>query len=1143
MSSPSEPTIAGRFELIEELGFGHTGVVWRALDLRQGEYVAVKFLGRAEDDDPEATQLFEREVRAQARLRHPGIVELIDYGTVQDVSAIPASSGVRRGSPYLVMEFADAGSIRHHQMPSHWSALRHLLLFVLDALGFAHAHDVVHRDLKPQNLLCFGPPGDIQIKIGDFGLAHALDRLQSGDRAELTHPSAGTVHYMPPEQLRGHWRRFGPWTDLYQLGVIAWEMATGERPFQGTYYMQVAVQHLREPPPEMNPRFDVPEGFEDWCRGLLAKRPRDRYQRTVEAARDLAALTTNRRATHPMRSAPPILSDALGRSERLGPAAADDTPFASTQRSASSTPARWNLTDYEWTETHPAPLEIWGVRRPAFVDRGVQRQRLWGTLHSVLQSRTPHLAIIEGTSGSGKSRLAQEFLRHAHQTAGTESLLGEHLRDGGAWHGIRDLLQRHFRTWNLEGNELLEHLEVLLDELPARADVDPKALAELVAPGTGEDAASRFQFTDDTERIASLTSMTRSLARTRPLLIWLDDIQWGAKTVDWLEDLLSADAPLPVFVVATLSTDADDSFARPLQDVFKRLHASERVSRLQLGPLQTEDERRLIDSMLPLEDDVAESLQRRSEGNPLFAVQLVGDWVDRDLLERSGAKLALASDGDGELPEAIHDVWRRRIDRLVESQPGEEDRARLSLEIAATLGRRVRDDEWKAACRIAGVQPPQRLQPALFKRGLAVEEPDGWRFDHNLLVESLLADATSAGRYHNHHICCARMLGERSSPQQGILEERRANHLVAAERNEGALEPLANATDQAFQDYDKDAAHRLLEQRRRLLKKLDIGEDHPHALRTRIDVAKYRRLLGELKDALELTSAILADSRAPDCPDEIQFEVLRLHAWLQADLGSLDDALETIERALTVAESSNQKVNVARGLYTRSHFKYQAGDIDPEPLRRAATLAEEGGSPLQALICQRMRGELLAYSGETDRAKDLLESLVPRARDLGARQAEIAVQNALGELARRRQDWSEAVDHYSRAMALDKRGDRSLDSPVALNLALAHIGNGDVGAARPLLDRVIDKAKSTGKWLFASVAQLGQVACAIIDRDADAADQALDRAERRLEQTEVRSEDHLWTTKLALNHAREWDSSPVTKRLEAILASLNESKD
>jgi serine/threonine protein kinase/tetratricopeptide (TPR) repeat protein len=1140
MNSPSEPTIAGRFELIEELGFGNTGVVWRAVDLRRGEYVAVKFLGRAHEDDAEAMRLFEREVRAQAQLRHPGIVELIDYGTVDEGTTLPSTSGIRRGSPYLVMEYADAGSIRRHQMPQHWSALRHLLLVVLDALGFAHAYDVVHRDLKPQNLLCFGPPGDLQIKIGDFGLAHALDRLQSGDRAELTHPSAGTVHYMPPEQLRGHWRRFGPWTDLYQLGVIAWEMATGCRPFQGTYYMEVAVKHLRESPEPMDPKFAVPDGFEDWCRGMLEKRPGARYQRTVEAARDLAALPSKQQATHPMRSVPPVLSEAIGRSETQGPAQRDDRGFAAARRSASCAPARWNLTDYGERGDHPAPLEIWGVRRPSFVDRGLERQTLWGALHRVLQECSPQIAIIEGTSGTGKSRLAQELLRHAHQTAGTESMLGEHLRDGGPWHGIRDLLQRQFRTWNLEGSELVEHLEAMLDHLPGETDVDPRALAELIAPGSADDASGRFHFTDDNERIACLTGVARSLARARPLVVWLDDLQWGAKSVDWLRDLMSTEASLPVLVVATARTDTEGSLGRPVDEVLDELESSERVSRMELGPLRTEDERTLIRSMLPLEEDLTERLQRRSEGNPLFAVQLVGDWVDRDLLRTSGSGFILEKEDDAEVPDAIHEVWRRRIERLVHALPGPKEQTRECLEIAATLGRRVRSDEWTSACQISGLNPPERLKAELFDRGLADEEPDGWRFDHSLLVESLLADAAEAHRARDHHLCCARMLAGRATPQTGILEERRASHLMAARRYKEALEPLSHATNQAFQDYDKDASHRLLEQRRQLIERLDLPEDHPDRLETDIDVAKFRRLKGDLEDARQRTSRLLGDIDWTDQPPTIHFELLRLHAWLQADLGSVDDALGTIAHALHVAEASQHKVNIARALYTRAHFQYQLDEIDPEPLERAARLAEEDDSPLQALICRRMRGELLAYLGETERARELLERLAPQARSLGARQAEIAVQNALGELARRRRDWPDAIDRYSAALRLDKRGDRSLDSPVAINLALAYLGHGDADAAEPLLDRVIEKAESTGKWLFASVAQLGRVACAIIHRDLDAAGAALDRAEERLRQTEARTEDHRWIVELALEHAEAWDAPEVTRRLDGIADILQQ---
>ncbi|MCA9580050.1 MAG: protein kinase, partial [Myxococcales bacterium] len=171
-----------------------------------------------------------------------------------------------------------------------WPALSQMLGGLLAALAHAHAHGVIHCDIKPANvLLSEGTGGAVAIKVTDFGFAHALvGRLADDPQAGPI--SAGTPAYMPPEQLCGRARELGPWTDLYALGCMVWELCCGRLPFAGGSLPEICEGHLYRPPPAFEPRIAVPDGLEGWLRRLLAKPIGERFAFAADAAHALRSL-------------------------------------------------------------------------------------------------------------------------------------------------------------------------------------------------------------------------------------------------------------------------------------------------------------------------------------------------------------------------------------------------------------------------------------------------------------------------------------------------------------------------------------------------------------------------------------------------------------------------------------------------------------------------------------------------------------------------------------------------------------------------------------------------------------------------------------------------------------------------------------
>ncbi|MFI7038599.1 DNA translocase FtsK [Microbispora rosea] len=261
-------TLAGRYRLVEKLGAGGMGVVWKAVDLRLDREVAIKIFPSEMDPDPRRVERFRAEPVLCGRLQHPGIVVVHD-------------ADEDKGRLFFVMELLDGQDLMK-VFSKHLNGLPSKRVVTIgarlaEALGVAHAKKVIHRDIKPANIMLLS--GD-RPKICDFGIARAVD---SG-KATL---QVGTPAYMAPEQSEGEPDER---SDLYSLGCVLYEMATGETPFDGNVW-QLMLRHATEkPPPPSAIRGDIPSPLEDLILQLLAKKPEDRPQSAEEVAERLRAM-------------------------------------------------------------------------------------------------------------------------------------------------------------------------------------------------------------------------------------------------------------------------------------------------------------------------------------------------------------------------------------------------------------------------------------------------------------------------------------------------------------------------------------------------------------------------------------------------------------------------------------------------------------------------------------------------------------------------------------------------------------------------------------------------------------------------------------------------------------------------------------
>lgn len=297
----------GRYELQELIGVGGMATVYKAYDTIDDKIVAVKILKEEFLGNDDFIRRFKNESKAIAVLSHPNIVKVFDVSFGDRIQ-------------YIVMEYIDGITLKEyieHQKVINWKEAVHFTVQILEALEHAHEKGVVHRDIKPQNIILLQ---DGTIKVTDFGIA----RLTTSETRTMTNTAIGSVHYIAPEQARGDLTDGK--ADIYSVGVMLYEMLTGKLPFEAESAVSVAIMQLQtEPSPLRDINEEIPEGLEEITLKAMRKDPAQRYE---TAAKMLEAIETFRRNPN-VRFSYKYYDDNIS----------GDTKFVETSIQSSRTPA------------------------------------------------------------------------------------------------------------------------------------------------------------------------------------------------------------------------------------------------------------------------------------------------------------------------------------------------------------------------------------------------------------------------------------------------------------------------------------------------------------------------------------------------------------------------------------------------------------------------------------------------------------------------------------------------------------------------------------------------------------------------------------------------------------------------------------
>ncbi len=615
-----------RYELTDEIGRGGMGVVYRARDPLLDREVAVKMLPPG-FLRPDTEQRFRHEARVVAQMDHPAIVPIYDFG-------------YHDGSLFLVMPVVAGTTLRSSLRDGslELGEVLEIAVQVADALDYSHALGIIHRDVKPENIMAARERGALRVRVMDFGLA----RDTSASRLTQGSGILGTVTYMSPEQVSAE--PLDGRTDLYSLGVVVYECLVGEPPFIGSVH-SVVLNIVRDRPRSPRARVaEVSEELDELVMSCLAREPCERPPSGKELARALR------------RCAAQLDDGALRQSLEL------TAKIARRERP-----------------------------RSTLIGRKAELRELRRRLDAALAGEC-QLALLEGDAGIGKSRLLEELAILA-RARGIRVLEGRFAdrRSALPYQGFCELVQDYFRnketTTATSGAANLQDLAPeLLALFPMFSEIEELRTASS-ADGTKSPPDTAGHRHDDAVYVFELLARTLTrLAGGKPLVLVLQNLHAADASVEALGYLVRRLGPTPTLIAGAFRPNEIDR-AHPLTQLLESLSDDPRCSRIALGPLAREELRQLVEAEVSegeLGDDAFECLYESSEGNPLFARELISSLrasagLRRDASGAWGLEGRRGIVGEA-LPKTIQQAIKKRLDRLPEAP-------RKVLSVAAVLGR------------------------------------------------------------------------------------------------------------------------------------------------------------------------------------------------------------------------------------------------------------------------------------------------------------------------------------------------------------------------------------------------------------------------------------------------------------------------
>jgi tetratricopeptide (TPR) repeat protein len=866
------------------------------------------------------------------------------------------------------------------------------------------------------------------------------------------------------------------------VGCLGYWLAAGKPPYWQLGSDDARIAQVEAPRAPLEPAFDVPPALRAWLDAVLAKRPRDRFQTAADAARALRAIPADDVGDRPWRP----ITETRGPDEPtiVGPPGASRSSFPPPARIAPQTaPEDWRVetTEVRAPDVLAAGLALHGLRSVPLAGRDEERDALWDMLRDVVEKRELRVVVLDGEPGVGKSRLAEWLETRALELGLAHVVHATHAPTPGPADGLRAALRRHLAGEGLDAADTARQLLERIPALDADAADEISGVLDAAAPAgpSGAGAAGPGMRGTQADRHAALRRLLAAWTTDRPVLLVLDDAPWSSDSLAFVSHLMRtrALAPLAVCIVITARRGVDEDAA------LAELRAHPEVASISVQPLPGRDLAELVRRRLALDDALAAQVEERSGGNPLFAVQLVRDWVNRGLLVGVAGGLVLRRGATPSLPDDLHALWRERVDRVLERiEPHQRTHAEAALEIAAVLGRDVAMEEWRAAAAEAAVEISRELVEALALAGLAVERDGVLSFAHALLRESLERRVRERGRAARWHRACAAMLGGR--PHAEGLAARLGHHLLEAGQLEAALDPMLIAAREPVETSDFPRAYALLARRDEAMDRLGLGADDPRRAAGEVCRAWVHVVRGALDDAEGCLD------RAASAPPGLHAEAIWLRGVVAQKRGDTARAAECFESARVAWLGTGDRASVARCVHGLAECAKLTGDL-PTAERDYAEAASMFATLDDPVWVARSLGgvaDTKRRRGELAQARDVLRECLEHLSRGRNRHITAVMMNALGDIERDGGDLARAESCYRESVRAFEELASGEASLVRMNLALVLLGRGEAAEAREVFTASRRDLAASGRGGYVLFAEAGllaaRTACGEIDPDA-----------------------------------------------------------
>ena len=641
------------FTLERLIGRGASGVVYRARH-STGHMVALKLVPPAARVELSARYL--RGTRLAAELHHPNIVRVLESGRW----------GPSRRCYYLAMELVEGvplGGVANAGMP-HGQAVG-LISQVLEAAAYVHACGTIHRDLKPDNVMVCRHQGDhLLCKVTDFGIAANRQREENVTR---TGGLIGTPAYMAPEQSMGQ-THIGPEIDLYALGVMLYELLSGQRPFSGTE-ISILYRKLAEPPPPLPNAAQLPQGLADIVMRMIARYPEDRIGHARDALVELApyarpAVMDTKTWLRLLDECPGTGLGAKGSAARGTTAQVTADPFSETYDSGGLGP---DLAVFDGAE--PA---LWG--REPILEQLEEHARQ-------AEIGQPQVILLSGSVGVGKSALMRALSIQVQEQGRFQvlstSFFQSSCQEGGLRGAVELSLGVRGQPANVVRAAVAEHMRRMGEENAEESE----ALVNWLRLGSSELQSGAPPGASD---FSPGLRYLRRLARSRPVLLLIDDLHRGgghsAALIEYLVFELGFE-PLDLFVVAAV--DNREMTTEFKNGLIRSAHAEGRTRHLiHVATLPISVVTRGLRQMFRISTAVAKQLAVRSAGNPLVAIGLAQAYGGQTLQTDPMSTWTSVDEGS---VSSLNAMLERMLHSALDSLPDPE-RARAILQAVALLG-------------------------------------------------------------------------------------------------------------------------------------------------------------------------------------------------------------------------------------------------------------------------------------------------------------------------------------------------------------------------------------------------------------------------------------------------------------------------